>query len=267
MFEVLDLQIFENKIVRAAIIVVIAFLAKIIINRIINSRFKSSFEDKPYKNKAYTIISTINNVVNFIIFFIAITQILAIFNINTASILAVAGVGGMALAFAANSLIADFISGAFILLENQFNLGDTLTVGGVTATVTNIGLRTTKLVDFDGKEVIIPNGEIKTVVNHSLNQMRAYVKVFITGDTEFDKVEATLNKVCQDLGENRELFETIPTVLGVEGFTELSYSIGIQAHTKNGKQFEAQRLLRKEVIKALQREEINFSNLGEKYGL
>lgn len=249
------------KIVKVMAIIIILFIIKAILNKIILDKISSRLENRPYHNKANTVFSVVSNLINVVIYFIAITYILSIFNIDTSSILAVAGVGGMAIAFASQAVIKDVISGAFIMIENQFNIGDTVTVSGINGVVKSVGLRTTKLLDFDGKEVIIPNGVITTVINESVNEMRALVIVYITDNTPYDEVKEALQEACKTAFEQEGLFLEEPKVLGVDSFTEIGYTVRIQSNSINGTQFGAQRFLREQIIKTLQSKNIDFSNV------
>lgn len=248
-------------ILKIVIIIALVIIAKKLISRFIDSQINKNIQNNRQNTKMRTILSILENAISIVIYFIAITFILSIFNIDTTSILAVAGVGGMAIAFASQSVIEDLISGAFIIFENQFNVGDFVTIDGVSGTVESIGVRLTRLIDIDGKEIIIPNGDITKVINHSLNQMRAVVSVFITDNTPYENVEKAINDASIKVFEDSNLFSEQPNLLGIDDMTQFGYTILIQSKTKNGEQFEAQRQLRKEVVKVLQRENINFSNL------
>lgn len=257
-------NIILQKFVKITIILVITFLAIFIANLFFEKTIKKSIEKYNYSNKINTVSSVTKNFINVVIYFLSITAILNVFNINTSSILAVAGIGGMAIAFAAQSIIKDVISGAFILIENQFNVGDYITINSIGGTVEYIGLRLTKLRDIDGKEIIIPNGEISLVINHSINQSRAAVEVIISDNTKYETIETLLNQACKQVFEKSENFITIPEVLGIQEFNNFGYKILIQTYTQNGLHFVAQRELRREILNVLGENGINISNLKEK---
>lgn len=253
-----------NKILRVLIILFITFIVKSIVNLIFNKKIKTRIEKNNLSGKVNTVTSVAKSFIDVVIYFIAITQVLNVFNVNTSSILAVAGIGGMAIAFAAQTIIEDVFSGAFILIENQFNVGDYITVNSIGGTVKHIGLRVIKLIDIDGKEIIIPNGEIRTVINHSVNQSRAAVNVYISDDSEYEKIEKLLKIACQKTFEKSKNFIEVPEVIGIQEFYEFGYSILIETFTYNGKQFEAKRELRKEILNVFNENNINISNLRKK---
>lgn len=258
-------KFFENELInnltRVAIIVLITILSKIVVDKIFDSRIKRQFYDTKYKSKAKTIFSILRNFLNIIIYFIAITAILNVFGVNTSSIIAVAGVGGMAVAFAAKSVIEDVITGAFILFENQFNIGDTVTIDGITGKVKFMGIRLTKLKDVDGREIIFPNSQIRTVINHSQNDMRCLVTVNITSFRPYEEVKEAINKALDKAYSQFSNFASKPEIKGVENFTEYSYLVRIDGLTKNGYQFDAQRLIREEILKELIKDKISFSTI------
>ncbi len=259
-----DKNIILHKIISIAIIVFVTVIAIFLANLFFEKTIKKYIEKKNYSNKINTVSTVTKNFINVIIYFLSITAVLNVFNINTGSILAVAGIGGMAIAFAAQSIIKDVISGAFILIENQFNVGDYVTINSYGGTVEYIGLRLTKLRDIDGKEIIIPNGNISLVINHSINKSRVVVEVIITDNTKYEKVENLLNRACNQIFEKSDNFIAIPEVLGIQEFSNFGYKVLVQSHTKNGLHFVAQRELRREILNVLSENAVNISNLKEK---
>ncbi|MGI6558916.1 MAG: mechanosensitive ion channel family protein [Limnochordia bacterium] len=119
------------------------------------------------------------SLLRYLICFIAGTMILQELGIETSTILATAGLGGLAVGFGAQNLVKDVITGFFILLEDHFGVGDYITAGGQSGVVEEVGLRVTKLRDFGGELHIIPNGSIDRVTNHMGQGMRVLVRVTI----------------------------------------------------------------------------------------
>lgn len=259
-----DKNIMLQRFISIVIIVVVTSIIIFLANLFFEKTIKKYIEKKNYSNKINTVTTVTKNFINVVIYFLSITAILNVFNINTSSILAVAGIGGMAIAFAAQSIIKDVISGAFILIENQFNVGDYVTINSIGGTVEYIGLRLTKLRDIDGKEIIIPNGNISLVINHSINQSRVAVEVIITDNTKYEEVESLLNRACKQVFEKSENIIAIPNVLGIQEFNNFGYKVLVQSYTKNGLHFVAQRELRREILNVLSENGVNISNLKEK---
>jgi small-conductance mechanosensitive channel len=125
------------------------------------------------KKRAHTLGNTLRHALLITLSFVAILMILGELGIQLGPLLATAGIGALAIGFGAQSLVKDVISGFFILLENQYRIGDAIEVGGVSGLVESVGLRKTVLRDLDGKVHTIPNGEIKIVSNLSKEWSRS----------------------------------------------------------------------------------------------
>lgn len=248
------------KIVRVLFIIMVFSIIKKVVNKIFDKNIENRIITEKHKYKTRTVMSLIKSALNILIYFLATTFILNAFNINTSSIIAVAGVGGMAIAFASKSLIEDIISGAIILFEDQFNIGDLVTIGDITATVKSVGIRITTLEDIDGREIIIPNGEIHKVINYSINNMRAFVTVYISDNKPYKLVEEALQIACNNVYEENNLTE-IPKILGIDKLDVEGYQVAIAVKVSNGIQWEIQRKLRKEIVNELQKADISFSRL------
>ena len=120
--------------------------------------------------RADTIGKLLRNIVTYVVWFLAILQILQRgFGVDITSIIAAAGVLGVAVGFGAQTLVKDIITGFFILFENQYSVGEQVTVDGFAGTVEELGLRTTKIRNGEGALLIIPNGAVGKVINHSRN--------------------------------------------------------------------------------------------------
>ena len=243
------------------LVLIVTFIVKYLVDKAFESNLKNKIINNTYQSKTSTVFSVLKNLTNIVIYFLSITFILNIFNINTTSILAVAGVGGMALAFAAKSVVEDVITGAFILVEDQFNIGDLVQINGITGTVIFMGIRLTKLKDVDGREIIIPNSKIGTVINYSINDMRASVTINISSKKNIDFVLASILKGIEKSKTKFNNYTVDPTIIGIDGFTDYSYKVLIVGQTKNGEQWEAQRVMRNQIISELQNDNIDFSRI------
>lgn len=249
-----------SKLLKVFLIILIFTIIKQVIQKIFESKIEDKVENAKNRDKKKTVLSIIKSAINVVLYFIAITFILNVFNVNTTSILAVAGVGGMAIAFASQSIIEDVISGAIIITENQFNIGDLVTINDITATVKNVGLRVTNLEDIDGREIIIPNGEINKVVNYSINDMRAAVTVYISDNKPYEEVESAIERACETVYTQND-YITKPEILGIENLDVEGYQVLIASKVPNGKQWEIQRAIRREIVRELQNANISFARL------
>lgn len=250
------------KVIEVIAILILAFIIKKISSKLINKIEKRTDTKGRLNGKNKTVFSIMENVISFIIYFLAITQILGVFNINTTSILAAAGVAGMALAFASQSVIEDVISGGFILLENQYEIGHSVKIDNVEGVVKKVGMRLTVLEGFDGKGIIIPNGQVTTVINNSINPMRALVDVYISDSKPIEEVFEKLEESLEITKSKTEFFIEDPRILGVEAMMDHGYVVRIVAKVVNDSQWAVQRMMREDIIKVLQEADINFSNIG-----
>ena len=142
---------------------VVDWILKIIITKFIKNKIKEKISEERKKKKAATLIGTFYGTINFIIWAVAILMILSELGINITPILASLGIVGLAVGMAAKDIIADFISGIFILLEGQYYIGDEVKIGDIEGKVKEITLRRTILKDKDNMLHFIPNSQIKIV--------------------------------------------------------------------------------------------------------
>ena len=155
-----------------AVVKVILFyiIVRFITYRLIKRVLKSLIGREPTPvaaGRIRTLGSLILSIVHYVLIFISGVMLLRVFDFDPAPVLAAAGVVGLAVGFGAQKLVRDIISGFFIVLENQYSVGECVTIVGVTGTVEELGMRITQLRDEAGKLVTIPNGDIAQVVNHS----------------------------------------------------------------------------------------------------
>ena len=158
---------FFNHGIRVAIILIVAFFLnyflRVFIKKGINSRIKNRINGQERKKRAETLISAFGGTLSFIIWIMALLTILPEFGVDIAPVLAGLGLAGLAIGMAARDIIADFISGLFILLENQYYVGDKIKISGIEGEVKEITLRRTTIKDQEGTFHSFPNSQIKLV--------------------------------------------------------------------------------------------------------
>lgn len=230
--------------------IVIAFFAIVLVkllDKVINRKL---IDETIAKNNSRvgTAATVAKSFAKVFVYVLAILFILDIMGINTRSILAVAGIGGVTIAFAAQSIVKDVINGAFLLFENQYDIGDWVEIKGKSGTVISMGLRTTKLQDFAGQIHMIPNGQIDIVTNHSKNNMKAIVDIGLKNTVEVDEVLDLLENGLKE----EEIFVAKPMIWGIMKVDEFSYTLRIIAIARPGNQWAAERLIRLQVISILQ---------------
>ncbi len=148
--------------------------------------------------------SVLRSLVTFVIYTVAVFMILGEIGINLGPLIAGAGIIGVALGFGSQSLVKDFLSGVFILVEDQFGVGDIVDLDGQTSgTVDAVSLRTTRLRSVDGTLWHVPNGEIRRVGNKSQHWSRALIDIEVAYDTDLDHAEAVIARVADEIATRR----------------------------------------------------------------
>jgi len=227
---------------------------KVIDKTILNRKSLSTIEST---NRIITMTHTIKRIVKYVLLFFALVISLDMFGVNTASLIATLGIGGFALTFGAQSLVKDMITGFFILIENQYSVGDYVQIGSKEGIVEELGIRITKIRDFTGELHIIPNGSITEVTNKTRGGMRALVKVGVSYEDDLDHVLSVLNKVADELKNDEKVIEG-PTVLGVTQLGSYSVEISIVAKTIPMEQWAVERNLRKRIKEEFEKEGIEI---------
>ena len=192
---------------------------------------------------------------------IAAVMILSELGLDVGPIIAGAGIAGLAIGFGAQALVKDIISGFFILLENQFTIGDVISVGGISGGVEKMTLRATFLRDLEGTLHIIPNGEIRILSNKTRGWARAVVNLGIAYKEDVGRVLAVLEKIGQEMWQDetyRPFLLEEPAVSGVEELGDSAMTLRIMIKTQAGKQWEISRELRKRIKETFEEENIEM---------
>lgn len=200
--------------------------------------------------RAEAIESVLKSLVTAVTFTVATLLVLGEFNINLAPLLAGAGIVGIAIGFGAQSVVSDFLSGTFMLVEDQYGVGDVIEVEGVTGEVESISLRTTKLRDLAGTVWHIPNGSIRKVGNHSQLWSNAVVDMKVAYDTDLRQAMTLMNEVADAYwrethvdGVAGDIIED-PVVLGVQALEDSGITLRLVVKTDPSAQWRVQRELR-----------------------
>jgi len=211
---------------------------------------KDSLQATEAKKRAQTLGNILRHALLIVIFFIAILMILGELGIQLGPLLATAGIGALAIGFGAQGLVKDVISGFFIILENQYRIGDAIEVAGVSGLVESVSLRKTVLRDLEGRVHTIPNGEIKVVSNLSKEWSRAVVDIGISYRDDVDHIIDLLGQIGRELAGEEPYQSAIlesPQILGVERFGESQLVIRMIVKTMPLKQWEVGRELRRRI--------------------
>ena len=186
-------------------------------------------------------------------------QFLAAVGVNLAPLLASAGIAGVAIGLAAQNIVRDMLNGMMILIEDQFNVGDTVRLAGVAGTVEAMTLRKTSVRDADGTLYIIPNSQITTVANLSVGYSVATVNVSVDYSANPDKVVELLKGIAMEIRsseEFREVFVADPQILGVDAIKGSELIFPVVFKTLATKQYAPMREFRKRVRLALEKQRL-----------
>jgi moderate conductance mechanosensitive channel len=195
--------------------------------------------------------------------FIAFLQILNVFDIPYQPLLASAGILGIGVGLGAQSIFKDMLNGIIILIEDQYNVGETVSISGLKGTVEALSLRSTRLRDSDGTLYTIPNGQIATVSNLSRDFSIATLQVSVDASANPDKVITLLAKLAKDVREEsafKDIAIADPVVLGVDKIEGRAVTYPIQIRVRVNQRDGVLRELRRRIILAFEREGIPLGN-------
>lgn len=243
-----------NIVIIVAVLFVVIIVIKIITRRIRKLVNKNIGDEKiQIKKRTYTLTSVISNSIITISTVVAFIVIADQVGIPVTGLLAGAGVLGIVIGFGAQSLMKDLINGIFILVEQWYQVDDSIAVGNISGTVEKFNLRTTVVRDLEGTLHFIPNGEIKILSNRSYNWARAVVEIGIDYGENIDRVIKVLEEVFDELMQDKKYRRSIierPSILGDGGVSELGNSaviLTVVCKVKAGEQWTIGRQLRKRI--------------------
>lgn len=229
---------------------IITLITSYIIYYILKKVIKKAFQIKNKKldeKRQKTLESLIINIIKYCIIALAILSILSIYGVDTKTFVASFGVVGVVVGLAFQDLLKDFISGASILLENQYRVGDVITVGDFKGEVLELGLKTTKIKAYTGEIKIIANRNILEVINHTVQDARAIVNIGVSYEEDMDKIENVLRHLCQRLTKELSLIKGEVELLGITEFKDSSIEYRITVVTEVNQQYTVERQIRKEI--------------------
>ncbi|TJX13574.1 mechanosensitive ion channel family protein [Tissierella creatinini] len=253
-----DLNIILGKLLKILIIFIIINILVSLVGKLIDRGLKDRKITNIYSstNRANTLGQILKKVIKYVLYFIWLITSLEMFDINTGSILATAGIGGLAIGFGAQSLVKDIITGFFILLEDQYAVGDHVKIDRYEGIVEELGLRVTKIRDFNGELHIMPNSTIQVVTNATRGAMRALVEISFSYEENVDRVMEVLEDVCNKIKDTNENVLDGPSILGITNLAEYDVKVTIVAKTKPMEHWNVERQIRKMVKEAFERENI-----------
>lgn len=254
--EVQWLMIIFHKFFVAIVTILIAIIIIKVSKAFIHKVF--SINTRVSQRKSKTLSTIAESVVKYLIYFFAFCQILTLLGVDITSIIAVAGVGSVAIGFGAQSLVKDILSGIFILMEDQFGVGDIISINGLSGTVENITIRTTRIRSVDGNLHIIPNGSVDIITNMSKGFNRAVVDVGIAYEEDIDRAMDIMADELIKIYKSNKIkgLIKIPEVLGVVDLGESAVTIRISADSQIGENWQIEREIRRLIKNRLDKENI-----------
>ncbi|APF23978.1 mechanosensitive ion channel family protein [Clostridium butyricum] len=245
-----DFEVVFNKGIKIISIVIIMYLSikigKYLIKKAVDKQVKSNAALSLDPQRAKTLGGVMKSILKYSVYFLGITSILSVLFGGIS--FTFASIGGVALGLGSQSLIKDFINGFFILFEDQFGIGDYVTIGNFSGIVQTIGIRTTIIKDFTGDIHSIPNGMISEVTNHSRGNTRFIVDVDIAYEEDIDNAINAIKECCDKFQKEHEDFINEPIeVSGVSALAASSVTIRTVGRTKPLTQWKMENELRKAI--------------------
>jgi len=215
-FALVDRFLFAHPVIQAlAMAAMVLFAAQLL--RMLLGLFK------PKERQAMTLISLLSSLLHYVAALVILCWGLSILGVNVNAIVASVGVVALIVGFGAESLVADVVTGIFLIFENQYNVGDIVEVNGFRGVVKDIGIRTTSIMDTGENIKIINNSEMKNILNRSDNVSRAVSDIAIPYETDLEALEEKLPQLMEDILERRkDVMLSAPRYLGVQQLAESS---------------------------------------------
>lgn len=208
----------------------------------------------PQSHRGRTMLTLISSLIQYTTALVILCWGLSILGVNVSAIVASVGILALIIGFGAESLIADVITGVFMLFENQCNVGDIVEVGGFRGTIQKIGIRTTCVVDAGDNVKIINNSEMKNILNRSDKASRAVCDISIPYDTDIEAMEAKLPTLLAEIySKNTTLLRSQPDYLGIETLGDSGIVLRFTVPVAEEDIFRAQRFLNHEMLLGLRR--------------
>ncbi len=226
----------SNKFILPVIYIIIGVIIYNVIKIIIKKISKSRFADK----KKVTIISLIRNIIKYIIMIFIVLAILNVYGVDTSGVIASLGVAGVIIGLAFQDIVSDLLAGMFILFDNQFALGDIVTIDGFKGEVIGLGLMSTKIKSATGDVKILPNSSFRTVINHSMNDTTLFINVDVSYDTNIELLEKVLKEMEEDTLKIKGVTGDYQ-LLGINEFSTSSIKYLVSFKAKYNLQLQAKR--------------------------
>jgi small conductance mechanosensitive channel len=235
----------------------------VILRKFIKRILKRRKKGRPFSitaRKKETVESIFISVSRYAVYFLAITAILSILGLGATvgSLITTAGIGGIAIAFGAQSLVKDVVSGMFMLIENQYSVGEYIEVDGEKGTVDAITIRTTSILKFTGEIMTIPNGSITKVINYSRKEMLAVIDIPVTFESDIGRISGIMRDMGLEYMVKHDNILEEPHVLGIIELSDSGLVLRMIVRVKPLTHWETERALRRMIIEKFERDGISM---------
>jgi small conductance mechanosensitive channel len=211
---------------------------------------------KPKNHRMRSVLSIVSSLLKYVAFIVILCWGLSILGVNVSTIVASVGIIALVVGFSAESLIADVVTGAFMLVENQYNVGDIVEVDGFRGTVTSIGIRTTCITDPGDNVKIVNNSAMKNILNRSDKLSRSISEIAVPYATDLEKLEEEIPALMDKIYERRqEVFKAPPKYLGVQELADSSVILKFVVNVDEKDIYSGARLLNRDLL-------LGFRSLG-----
>ncbi|HWO54717.1 mechanosensitive ion channel family protein [Paenibacillus sp. FSL M7-1455] len=251
--------------IRIVVLFIVTRIAIRVVSKIIDRSLERHQQSRINVNprRFATVGELLKNITAVTCNFVMVLLILSEFNFKLGPLLAGAGVLGLAIGFGAQSLVKDVITGFFIILEDQFAVGDVIQTGTYKGTVEVIGLRSTRLVSMNGETHILPNGMITSVTNFSLSNALAMVDLPVKNERSLEDTVGLIKQSLAGVREENQNIIAVPDVLGIQSMSTSEYVIRIVAQCAPNTRGEVERAILEHIKQALEAEEQQKQALSE----
>ncbi len=235
--ENISLTIF-SKLVSLILLLLFFTILKRVSNYLFEKTITKSFSySKQSEARKKTLSKLIHNILNYVLYFLLIYWILSLLGIPVSSLLAGAGIAGVAIGLGAQGFLSDVVNGFFILFENQFEVGDNVAISGIEGNISSVGIRTTQIRGFDGTLHFIPNRSITIVSNKSRGNMRALIEIPLYSTVDLSQVTRIIEQVNERELPNFPQIVGKPNILGPQTNSSGQFTFRVTIFTENGQQF------------------------------
>lgn len=247
------------------LVVIGTFVILKIIDSFIGRQLNSDkIKEKGSYNRIVTVTNLIRRIIKVILIFIGVTIVMSVFNISIAPIIATLGVFSLAIGVGAQSLVKDFINGFFIIFEDQYSVGDLVEIGDIEGVVEYLGLRVTKIRDFDKILHVIPNSNISIISNKERANIRTKIEFYLDNSCDPDFVEEKIKTAIEKFRDHEDMVIG-PNLWGVTENGKDAYKMALVYYTRQGRQYDLEFALRSEILKTMQRENIKSPMIRNKF--